>query len=231
MLLSRAFPALLLLACTRGAPPEALPASGTPSVSPLPAATQDAPEGGAALAPGSDASLRSASRGEGAQDAGPEASPDPSSDPGSLPQTRDRPSVGPAFDARARALWDAIVHDDPERAMPFFFPVSAYRQVKAIPRPELDWKHRLIAAYARDIHALHRKLGAAADQARLVRVQVPEGGGRWVEPDEETNKLGYYRVYGTRIIYESSGRTQSFEVKSLISWRGEWYVVHLSGFK
>ena len=34
-----------------------------------------------------------------------------------------------------------------------------------------------------------------------------------------------------RYRYEVDGKERSFEVKSLISWRGEWYVVHLSGFK
>jgi len=38
-------------------------------------------------------------------------------------------------------------------------------------------------------------------------------------------------VYGTRLIYEVKGKERSLEVTSLISWRGEWYVVHLTGFK
>jgi len=157
----------------------------------------------------------------------------PSSDESAeLPQTQDKPKAdGPVFDARVAALWDAIVHDDPDRAMPFFFPAKAYAQVKAIPRPESDWKHRLVAAYARDIHALHKRLGEAPESAKLVRFEVPAGGGRWVEPDEETNKIGYFRVYGSRLHFESGDKARSFEVKSLISWRGEWFVVHLSGFK
>jgi hypothetical protein len=28
-----------------------------------------------------------------------------------------------------------------------------------------------------------------------------------------------------------AGRSRDFELTSLISWRGEWYVVHLHGFK
>ena len=71
---------------------------------------------------------------------------------GKLPQTHDEPKPeGDAFDARARSLWDAIVSDDPDRAMPFFFPLTAYQQVKAIANPSADWKHRLVAHYVRDI--------------------------------------------------------------------------------
>jgi hypothetical protein len=153
-------------------------------------------------------------------------------DPGSLPQTRDKPAASsPALDARAAALWDAIAHDDPERAIPFFFPVTAYEQVKAIPTPAGDWRRRLVAAYKRDIHALAKRLGERAESTKFVRLEVPDERARWVEPNEESNKLGYWRVYGTRIVYEIEGKERSFDVSSLISWRGEWYVVHLTGFK
>ncbi len=117
--------------------------------------------------------------------------------------------------------------------MPFFFPVTAYEQVKAIPSPAGDWRRRLVAAYKRDIHGLNKRLvdTKAIDSAKFVRLDVPDERARWVEPNEESNKLGYYRVYGTRIIYEVDGKEKSLEISSLISWRGEWYVVHLTGFK
>jgi hypothetical protein len=169
-------------------------------------------------------------------DASPEAAADvpdaPAVDPGTLPQTRDRPrSSDPAYQARARALWDAIVADDPERAMPAFFPVTAYKQVKAIPTPESDWKRRLVAAFARDIHHLHERLGARASDATFVELEVASERSRWVEPNEESNKIGYWRVYGSKIRYQVGDNAGAFDVSSLISWRGEWYVVHLSGFK
>ena len=152
-------------------------------------------------------------------------------DPGTLAQTRDRPHEGAAFQARAKALWDGIVHDDAELALPFFFPVTAYRQVKAIPTPEVDWKHRLVAAYRRDIHKLHEKLGAGAAEARLVELDVAAERARWVDPGEEGNKLGYWRVFGSKLRYDTDRGPAAIDVSSLISWRGEWYVVHLSGFR
>jgi hypothetical protein len=224
-----------LLACTRHEPPA--PDWPTPSSIPLSgergASVPARIEGDAGLA---GETLPVTSSDAGAIDASPAdattVASSTSDEAAALPQTRDKPNPsGPAFEARVKGLWEAIVHDDPERAMPFFFPVKAYGQVKAIPRPESDWKHRLVGAYARDIHALHKKLGDAPESATFVRFEVPAGGGRWVEPDEETNKIGYYRVYGTRLHFQVGGQDRSFEVKSLISWRGEWYVVHLSGFK
>ena len=151
------------------------------------------------------------------------------SDPGTLPQTRDVPVPnGAQFNSGVNGLWSAVVTDDPRAAMPFFFPLTAYQQVKAISDPASDWQHRLVAAYARDVHALHLSLGPNASQAQLVGIDVPQSQARWITPGVEYNKIGYWRVYGTRIRYMLNGRTQSFAVASLISWRGEWYVVHLS---
>ena len=153
-------------------------------------------------------------------------------DPSILPQTRDVPAAnGAAFDARVAALWDAIVRDDPEAGMPFFFPLGAYRQVKDVGDPAGDWKHRLVSAYARDIHVLHARLGQGAPRARLVALDVPHGSARWVEPGEEWNKLGYFRVFGSKLRFEVEGAADAFDVKSLIAWRGEWYVVHLSAIR
>jgi hypothetical protein len=164
----------------------------------------------------------------------PSAAPPASAavDPSLLPQTHDRPDAsGTAFEGRVKALWDAIVADDPTRALPFFFPLGAYRQVKDIPDPASDWNRRLVSAYAHDIHALHARLGDDATRARLVRFDVPQERARWVDPGEEYNKIGYYRVFGSRLHYAIDDAPHALEVKSLISWRGEWYVVHLSAIQ
>jgi hypothetical protein len=58
-------------------------------------------------------------------------------------------------------------------------------------------------------------------------VAVPKEQAEWIEPGVEYNKGSYYRVYGTRLTYKENGHTASFGIFSLISWRGEWYVVHL----
>ena len=76
-----------------------------------------------------------------------------------------------------------------------------------------------------------QQLGKDAERATFVRAEIPDDRARWIDPGDEYNKLGYYRVYGTRVRYEIDGKESSFEVTSLISWRGEWYVVHLTGFK
>jgi hypothetical protein len=215
-------------ACTPGAPPTPLRVDA--AVAPLPGPPTIGSDSGAAPL-GSAASAGDAGAPDDAGSKRTTGSSVDAGDPGSLPQTRDRPAAAsPELDARIAALWDGIATDDPERAMPFFFPVSAYEQVKAIPSPASDWRRRLVAAYKRDIRGLHKRLGEKAEDAKFVRLEVANDRARWVEPDEESNKLGYWRVYGTRIVYQVDGRERGMEISSLISWRGEWYVVHLTGF-
>lgn len=154
-------------------------------------------------------------------------------DGGVLPQTRDTPSVdSPLFRYHVRLLFEAIQKDDPKLGMPFFFPVIAYQQVKAIQKPARDWKYRLVAAYKRTVHRYHRRLGQHPEQATLIGLDVPTKRARWMKPGSEGNKLGYYRVLDSTLRYRTAGgKERSLGVTSLISWRGEWYLVHLHGFK
>ena len=149
-------------------------------------------------------------------------------DPGTLPQTDTRPTAtGPLFDAGLHAMWLAIVSDDPTAGQSFFFPRAAYLQVKAISDAAGDYQSRLLAHYADDIHALHAQLGANASRAQLVGIDVASDQAVWVTPGQEYNQLPYWRVYGSKLRYTIDGVERSFPVTSLISWRGEWYVVHL----
>ncbi len=159
------------------------------------------------------------------------SSPSPSPAPvdaGLLRQTHVLPSPDdPMFQTGAQDLWQAIVTGNPTTALPFFFPETAYLQVKAISNASADYQNRLIDWYRLDIGAAHALLGADASSATFLRVTVPTSHAVWIVPGVEYNKGSYYRVYGTRLYYQVGGRTKSIGIFSLISWRGEWYVVHL----
>ena len=102
--------------------------------------------------------------------------------------------------------------------------------LSSISNPESDWKSRLVAAYSEDIHALHAKLGSGASAAQFNSFDVPDQA-TWVQPGEEYNKGSYWRVYNTMLRYTVDGQNRSFPVASMISWRGEWYVVHLNSIR
>jgi hypothetical protein len=145
--------------------------------------------------------------------------------PGALPQTRAFPSsTTPAFHAEMAALWRGVVSGTVRDAMPAFFPEAAYAQVKAIASARADWTGRLVHGYALDIAAAH---ALARRGAQLVRVDVPLEYGHWVAPGSCYNRVGYYEVPNSRVVYRQAGALRSFGIASMISWRGVWYVVHL----
>jgi hypothetical protein len=149
-----------------------------------------------------------------------------------LDQTEDLPvATAASFRERMTLLVRAIAEDDPAVALPSFFPVEAYARVKAIAKPERDWEARLVAAFRRNIHEYHRKLGAGASQIRFERVEVPESKVKWMKPGSEGNRVGYHRVLRSKLVVTTGeGIEVPLEITSMISWRGEWYVVHLHGF-
>jgi hypothetical protein len=143
---------------------------------------------------------------------------------GALPQTRALPRTDSAAFRNAMAdLWLAVTTGNPRFARPGFFPLAAYKQVKAIPYPVPDWQDRLWYDFVLDVRAAHRLLGSGA---RLDRVIVAGKYAAWVYPGACHNKIGYWHVPGARVVYREHGQERSFGIASLISWRGVWYVVH-----
>jgi hypothetical protein len=150
-----------------------------------------------------------------------------------LPQTEELPSFdSPSFKRRIELLYQAIVRDEPQLATPAFFPLIAYEQVKAISQPARDHKFRLLSAFAKNIHEYHRQLGQNPAAAKLLGFSPSTLAPRWMKPGTEGNQLGYHRLLRCRLkVADASGTERAFEITSMISWRGEWYVVHLNGFK
>ena len=143
---------------------------------------------------------------------------------GARPQTRAFPRTASAAFRHAMAdLWLAVTTGNPRFGLPAFFPVDAYKQVKAIPYPAADWQDRLWYDFTLDVRAAHRLL---APGTRLVRVIVPAGDAAWISPGACYNSVGYWHVPGARVVYREHGQERSFGIASLISWRGVWYVVH-----
>jgi hypothetical protein len=144
-----------------------------------------------------------------------------------LHQTMTRPrGHSRILHAELTDLWAAAVTGRPALGMPAFFPLSAYRQVKAIADPTSDWHHRLVADFRLDVRAAHALLGRRARHARLVALIVPSAQASWINPGVCANGVGYWHVAGARVLYRIRGQLRSIGIASLISWRGRWYVVH-----
>ncbi len=150
--------------------------------------------------------------------------------PGILPQTTVKPSSNSIqFNTEIRHLWQGIQNGSIKQAMVSFFPRQAYLQVKAIAHPNYDYNHRLIAHFRLDLMAAHALLGPNPKSANLLYVKVPSFYATWIKPGICYNKIGYWHVPGSRLVYEQNHQIRSIGIASLISWRGQWYVVHLGG--
>ena len=227
----------LLAACSGGEAPAApvapssaahAPVASAPVSLPNPTAAASAAGAGSAPAGSTSASASAPVATEPVEEPpliGPDGKP--------LPQTDDTPSAtSPLFRRHMELLFRAIAADDPAIAEPVFFPRVAYEQVKDIAKPAADWKHRLMKAFVRDIHEYHGKLGDEPDKAVFLGIDVPEDKAKWMKRGSEGNKLGYFRVKRAKLRFRSAaGKESELEITSCISWRGEWYVVHLHGFK
>jgi hypothetical protein len=144
---------------------------------------------------------------------------------GDRPQTSAFPSThSTAFRNAMTDLWLAVTTGNSGLALPAFFPLAAYQQVKAIPYPAADWHDRLWYDFNLDVGAAHELAGS---HARLVRVIVPTSDAVWVPPGACANKLCYWHVPQSRVVYSEHGAERSFGIADIISWRGVWYVVHL----
>jgi hypothetical protein len=148
-------------------------------------------------------------------------------DPGTLPQTDTLPPANdPQLQSEVGALWQGVVAGSVGPALPAYFPESAYLQLKDLPNATADYRERLIGDFGEDVDAAHALLGADAASATLVGVDVPESYAHWIPPGVCYNGIGYWEVPNARVVYQEDGQTRSFGIASMISWRGEWYVVH-----
>ena len=148
--------------------------------------------------------------------------------PGTLPPTDTLPAAAtPQFTAEMAALWKGIVAGNVTTAMPAFFPEGAYLQLKDLWNARTDFQDRLVNEFHHDLVAAHELLGSDPSAATFVSVNVPQQYAHWVGPGVCYNSIGYYELPNARVVYRLDGAVKSFGIASLISWRGEWYVVHL----
>ena len=164
-------------------------------------------------------------------DAGGDASPPAAPAEAAPPFAADNklpPTEGPELQERAKGLLEAVIQDDPKLGDPFWFPKEPFIPLKDVKGPDKYWE-QLHRTYGTDVHALHKKRKSWSGVAfeRFEMGSKP----KWVKPGEEANKIGYYRSFRGKLHYTVEGKSESFEVRTVITWQGRWYITHLSKFK
>lgn len=92
--------------------------------------------------------------------------------------------------------------------------------------PSSDYLFRLVAFYSLDVTAYHDHLGPGAATASFVTIHAAAHSAQWIAAGTCENKFGYWHLANARLVYNDAG-VKSVAIASLISWRGEWYVIHL----
>ena len=128
------------------------------------------------------------------------------------------------FQHQGKQLLEAIAKNQPALAKAFFFPRKPFTPLKIARDPDAYWRH-LYALYERDIRRLHR---ARADWTGATFVSMkPSLRSTWVAPGAERNRIGYHRLYYSKLTYLLGGRTRALSIHVIISWQGHWYITHL----
>ncbi len=153
-------------------------------------------------------------------------------DVGTLPQTHALPSVtSPTLALRLQAFLNSIASGRLKPGLTAFFPLTAYLQTKSGGGNDYDWHYRLVAHYADDLATLHRSLDPSGRHLTFVSASTPLGAV-WITPGIEENKGSYYRTLNATVSYRfgTTGAIHTTRVLCMISWRGQWYIVHILSF-
>lgn len=138
-----------------------------------------------------------------------------------------KPSLGD-FEQRVRALWEAIVTDQPQNAAPAFFPRDPFLLIKAIVQPG-RYYDQLQKRFEKDIHVLHGRT-RDLDRAVFDHFELARRGG-FAKVGDEANRLPYWASRHSFIHYRVGGSLRRIEVRVVITWNDRWYVIHLNEFK
>ena len=138
-------------------------------------------------------------------------------------QTQGKPPAIANFEAKAATLLQAIEKNDPELAMPLFFPQEAFRELKAIVKPD-DYYQQLVRWFKEDIAREHERL-VVQDPLKLAGVKA--GGCTWKKKGSEANQIPYWSCHKTQLSVQIGSKTETLDIHTRINWGQEWYITHL----
>jgi hypothetical protein len=148
------------------------------------------------------------------------------SPPDSGPSREDLPPF-PSDDlsSRARHLLEAIAKDDPTLAADIVFPRDAYIEAKDIADPGKQWDDKVMGAFQRHVHLLHRRT-KGIERAQFTSLELGQPISQ-VVPRRHDMNLTLWRVAHSRLNFTIDGKVIRSEIGELMSWRGAWYVLDL----
>ena len=126
---------------------------------------------------------------------------------------------------RAKHLLEAIQKDDGELAGDIVFPRDAYLQVKDVPDPGKNWDTKVLAAFRKEVHALHHHT-KGVERAVFTGFEVGQPTSEAM-PKKKDLKRMLWRSKRSRLAFTIDGKPSHFDVVEMTGWRGAWYVTKL----
>lgn len=138
------------------------------------------------------------------------------------------PKSGVELTSMLNQLWQSIQDNSSQSAKALFFPKNSYIEMKTgvIANPAADFDNRLMTFYKLDLDAYHRHV-VTGGKSVFVSALVNPAQIMWIPVRACENKTGYWHLGPVRIVYKQAGVLKSFAIASLISWNGEWKIIHL----
>ena len=160
-----------------------------------------------------------ADAGDGGLDAGDGGDAAPSDDTNLPAATSDE------LTARAKHLLEAVAHDNADLGVDMIFPRAAYAAVRDTADPGKSWDVRVVNAFRRSVHNLHRR-SKGIEHAQFVSFELGHAVMQ-ITPKKHEWKRPLWHVSRSKLTYTVDGRTQRIEIGEMTSWRGSWYVTKL----
>ncbi len=158
-------------------------------------------------------------------DGGDGAAPKPVVEAGPPADDSLPPFTSDELTTRAKHLLEAIAKDNADLATDLVFPRDAYLAVKDVADPGKHWDGKVMAAFRRDVHALHKRT-KGADRAVFTSFEVGQPASEAM-PKRKDLKRMLWRARRSRIGFTVDGKPSHIDVAEMTGWRGSWYVTKL----
>ena len=135
------------------------------------------------------------------------------------------PFASDELTTRARHLLEAIAKDDGELAGDIVFPRDAYLAVKDAPDPGKLWDTKVLAAFRREVHILHKRT-KGVERAVFTSFDLGQPAAEALPKKHDLKKM-LWRAKRSRLGFTIDGKPSHFDVIELTGWRGAWYVTRL----
>lgn len=141
------------------------------------------------------------------------------------PEEPSPPPSSPDLDRRMRHLVEAIAQDDARLAQDVLLPREAYIALRDVTDPARAFDTKLAAAFKAQVHRQHKKTHGI-EAASFTRFEL--GSQLTKAPAKRRDmKRGTWRARHARLTYSVNGKPHHVDVRELVAWRGNWYVLRL----